>query len=170
MPFQTALEAALADLKKRGVIKRDTDILEPLGYKSKGTVSSYATGAMKMSKDFRTKFENLYQIKLADYEKYVGKDIPAQEQDQPEGSADPDIRIMYQQQMEVQKRILEDLGVIKVSLDKLTKGKTPASLEEIRGLFSEFAKQENVSQFPFQHAFDMKKKEDNSQNVGNPGK
>lgn len=68
MTFRTTLEAALADLKSKGIIKRDADILEPLGIKSKGTLSSYASGTIKLSDGFRTKFENKYHVKLDDYE------------------------------------------------------------------------------------------------------
>lgn len=68
MPFKTALEAALAHLKSKGIIKYDNDIMEPLELKSKGMVSSYASGRAQMSNNFKEKFENYFKIRLSDFE------------------------------------------------------------------------------------------------------
>jgi hypothetical protein len=99
MPFKTTLEAALAHLKSKGIIKRDNDIMAPLGIKSKGTVSSYASGANKMSNNFKEKFENQYKLKLADFENLVPKEGNENEKPPPndEGLKDKYIALLEAQ-------------------------------------------------------------------------
>lgn len=73
MPFKTSLEAAIAHLISKGTIKSNSDVARELGLKSRSTISSYASGAVKMSENFRTMFENNYKIKLSDFEHLVGE-------------------------------------------------------------------------------------------------
>lgn len=86
MPFKTTLEAALAELKKRGIIKSNGDIMKPLGITSRGTVSAYVTGTTKISPSFQAKFEKIYGIKLDEFENIVSDTNKKQE---PNGSAAP---------------------------------------------------------------------------------
>lgn len=67
MPFRTQLEAAIAHLIGKGVIKGSADVARDLGLKSRGTVSAYMTGSTKISPNFQTLFENKYGVKLADF-------------------------------------------------------------------------------------------------------
>ena len=65
--FRTPLEAAVAQLIGKGIIKKDQDIVEALSI-SKGTFISYKNGNARPSRNFIQKFENKYKISLADFE------------------------------------------------------------------------------------------------------
>lgn len=69
-PFRTALEAAVAYLIGNGTVKKDIDIVEALDM-SKGTFSAYKSGKTHPSENFIQKFENTYDIKLADFQAQV---------------------------------------------------------------------------------------------------
>lgn len=47
-------------------IEKDKDIVDAMGYK-KNTVSGYITGKVPASEDFRTKFEDVFKLKLAQF-------------------------------------------------------------------------------------------------------
>lgn len=64
--FKTPLDAAIAHLKGKGVIRRDNDIADAIGY-AKSVISGYKSGNAKISSDFKKKFENFYNIKLSDF-------------------------------------------------------------------------------------------------------
>lgn len=64
--FRTPLDAAIAHLKGSGVIRRDNDVAEDIGY-TKSVVSGYKSGNAKISSDFIKKFENHYKIRLSDF-------------------------------------------------------------------------------------------------------
>lgn len=66
-PFKTSVEAAVAYLIGKGIIKKDADIVEALKM-SKGTFSAYKSGKIEPSKNFVQDFENFYQIKLSDFD------------------------------------------------------------------------------------------------------
>lgn len=66
-PFRTNVEAAVAYLIGKGVIKKDMDIVNALKM-SKGTFSAYKSGKTEPSKNFIQEFENYYGIKLSDFD------------------------------------------------------------------------------------------------------
>ncbi|RYE02354.1 MAG: hypothetical protein EOP50_00195 [Sphingobacteriales bacterium] len=66
-PFKTNVEAAVAYLIGKGVIKKDGDVVERLKM-SKGTFSAYKGGKLPPSKNFVRNFENAYEIKLSDFD------------------------------------------------------------------------------------------------------
>lgn len=65
--FNTALEAAVAYLIGKGIIKKDIDVVNVLRM-SKGTFSAYKSGKIPPSENFIQKFESQYGIRLADFE------------------------------------------------------------------------------------------------------
>jgi hypothetical protein len=67
MPFKTPLEAAIAHLISKGIIKGNADVARDLGMKSRSTVTSYANGNLPISPKFQTMFEERYKIKLIDF-------------------------------------------------------------------------------------------------------
>jgi len=64
--FKTAVEAAVAFLIGKGIIKKDIDVVNALRM-SKGTFSAYKSGKTPPSENFIQKFENYYGIRLADF-------------------------------------------------------------------------------------------------------
>lgn len=68
MPFKTPLEAAIAYLISKGTVKSTADVARDLQMKSRGTVTSYATGVIPIAQKFQTRFESYYKIKLADFD------------------------------------------------------------------------------------------------------
>ncbi len=63
---KTSLYHAIAYLKSAGIIKRDAEIAEKMEM-SKGTLSAYVTGTTRPSKKFVEKFENLFSVKIDDF-------------------------------------------------------------------------------------------------------
>ena len=61
------LYKAVQSLYGKGVITKDKDIAEKLGY-TKATVSSYLSGKTKASNHFERLFEKAFDIKLSDFE------------------------------------------------------------------------------------------------------
>jgi hypothetical protein len=84
MGFKTPLEAAIAQLVAEGRVKGSADVARDLKLKSRGTVSSYVTGKAMISENFKSLFENTYNIRLKDFEGKVGAGIknPGPEPDQ----------------------------------------------------------------------------------------
>lgn len=65
--FKTAIEAAVAYLIGKGVVKRDIDIVNALKM-SKGTFSAYKSGKTPPSENFVQKFESHFNIQLAEFQ------------------------------------------------------------------------------------------------------
>jgi transcriptional regulator with XRE-family HTH domain len=62
-----ALQNAVAYLKGKKLIKKENEISLQTGF-SKGSVSSYLSGNQKPSQNFLNKFEEVYGIKLSNFE------------------------------------------------------------------------------------------------------
>lgn len=118
-PFRTNLEAAVAYLIGKGIIKKDMDVVEALEM-SKGTFSAYKTGKTEPSKNFIRQFENYYNLRLSDFDidsNHLGEHNPGYETN--EAVSNVDILNLYQQQVSIQKRILDSLEEMKVNLGQL---------------------------------------------------
>lgn len=71
--FNEDIKNAVRWLKGRGIIDKDKDIVEKTGY-GKSTVSGYISGKIDASADFRTKFENAFELSLADFSSVSNSD------------------------------------------------------------------------------------------------
>lgn len=74
-PYNEDIKRAVRWLKGRGLIDKDKDIGDKTGYR-KSTVSGYVKGRIVASSDFRTKFEEAFKLKLADFESEPEPDTP----------------------------------------------------------------------------------------------
>lgn len=63
---------AVQYLYGKGIIRKDKDLAEKLGY-SKATVSSYVSGKAKASRQFEIEFERVFNLKLSDFDKDENK-------------------------------------------------------------------------------------------------
>lgn len=127
MPFKTTLEAALAHLKSKGIIENDYDVLPNTGITSRGTLSSYVTGGARISKNFRTKFENYYNLRLDDFSHLLKTEDEEPErleesqiepaQNIEEEGAEIDYKSKYmallEEHLEIKKALLQELQEIK---------------------------------------------------------
>jgi transcriptional regulator with XRE-family HTH domain len=125
-PFKTNVEAAVAFLIGKGIIKKDADVVDSLKM-SKGTFSAYKSGKTEPSKNFIQQFENYYKIKLADFSvdadfqaigehehKYVVKELI-----EPDGCPELKIEVVYlRKRITDLERTIED----KVEIINLQRG------------------------------------------------
>jgi transcriptional regulator with XRE-family HTH domain len=66
-PFNHDLINAILWLKGNGIVEKDKDLVDKMGY-SKGTVSAYINGNKEASNDFREKFEEVFKLNLLDFQ------------------------------------------------------------------------------------------------------
>lgn len=64
--YNEDIRAAVRYLLGQGIIEADKDVAEKVGL-SKSTVSPYLSGKERASTNFRTKFEEVFNVKLSDF-------------------------------------------------------------------------------------------------------
>jgi hypothetical protein len=120
MGFKTSLEAAIAQLIADGRIKRSVDVARDLKLKSRGTVSSYVTGKAMISENFKTLFENTYNIRLKDFESKVGSGTKKTGQESDQGYKDLYIAQLKEHNDFLKKRVA-DLESVRDQLTAIEK-------------------------------------------------